>query len=504
MTTGSVLIVGTSSGAGKTTLVTGICRWLLRSGISVAPFKAQNMSLNSYVTVHGEEIGRAQAVQALAAGVEPQALMNPVLVKPGSGARSHFIVLGHAVADMDIETFRSQKDHLLDVVVDCYRRLQARFDVVICEGAGSPAEINLRANDIVNMGFARRVDAPTLMVGDIDRGGMFASLVGTMALLSSEDQRLMRGFVVNRFRGDTAKLHPGLDMLEHLTGRPTLGVLPYAEGVAIDAEDSLDLGGAEDGAAPFGQDVLRIGVVRLPRASNLTDIDPLVAEPGVVVRYVGRPEELADCDLVIVPGSRATVDDLAWLRRRGIDAALTRRARTGLPVLGICGGYQMLGEQIDDDVESGAGTVAGLGLLPVRTTFSPHKVLTRPRRRLGDGSVVEGYEIRHGMTEPIDNDVEPYVVDRGCRGGTVAGTSWHGLFENDEFRRTYLSEVAGHCGRAFVPSPTTCFADLRQARLDKLADLVEEHLDTDALLAVIEGAATYGATVRLTLDDHGT
>ncbi|HEV7958764.1 MAG TPA: cobyric acid synthase, partial [Acidimicrobiales bacterium] len=376
-TRGSLLILGTSSGAGKSTVVTGLCRWLRRRGVSVAPFKAQNMSLNSFVTLEGGEMGRAQVVQAQAAGVEPEVVMNPVLLKPGTDRQSQLIVLGHPVGELDASEDWHDKRNLLDVVVDSYRELQRRFDIVICEGAGSPAEINLRHSDIANLGFARAADVPALLVGDIDRGGLFASFVGTLAVLDPDDQRLIRGFIVNKFRGAPELLEPGLSQLEGLTGRSTFGILPYRRGLELDAEDATDFTSWLDVTAPLGKDVLVIGVIAFPRASNLTDLDPLIDEPGVVLRPITRPEEMKGCDLVILPGTRATVDDLTWLRARGFEDALRQRVAKGRAILGLCGGYQMLGGTIDDEIESSVGRVDGLALLPVRTEFGRAKVLAR-------------------------------------------------------------------------------------------------------------------------------
>ncbi len=492
---GTILVAGTSSGAGKSTLVTGLCRCCARRGVSVAPFKAQNMSLNSFVTRGGEEIGRAQASQAQAAGVEPEAVMNPVLLKPGTDSRSQVIVLGRPVGEMEARAYWNEKANLLGVVVEAYRELQERFDVVICEGAGSPAEINLRAVDIVNLGFARAVDAPVVVVADIDRGGMFASLIGTVALLDEEDQHLVQGFVVNRFRGDRALLAPGLEMLRTMTGRPTFGVVPFAEDLWVDEEDGPDPSAYRDPGAPAGEDTLRVAVVRLPRSSNLTDLDPLAAEPGVTIRFASYPQEIADADLVVLPGTRATVDDLLWLRHRGFDSALRQRAVARRPILGICGGYQMLGLSIEDNVESRRGTVQGLGLLPVETTFAPEKVLARAVRKLADGTTIEGYEIHHGIVDRSGGDA--LFADEGCRDGSVAGTSWHGLFENDTFRRAFLAEVGLAAGRSFVASPDCRFEDIREARFDRLADMVAEHLDTEALTRLIEGHRVRYAPMRI-------
>jgi adenosylcobyric acid synthase len=493
VTSGSLLVLGTSSGAGKSTVVTGLCRWLKRHGVSVAPFKAQNMSLNSYVTKDGGEMGRAQVIQAQAAGVEPDVLMNPVLLKPGTDSTSQMIVLGHPVGDLDAATDWHEKRDLLNVVVEAHAELRRRFDVVMCEGAGSPAEINLRRSDIANLGFARAANVPAVLVGDIDRGGMFASLVGTLAVLEPEDQHLVRGFVVNKFRGSKKLLQPGVDHLSELTGRPTFGVLPFRRGLELDAEDATDFTSWLDTAAPYGEDVLSIGVIALPRASNLTDFDPLVDEPGVVLRPLYRPEEMRDCDLVVIPGTRATVNDLAWLRQRGFDEALTSRVANGGPVFGICGGYQMLGTRIDDNVESAKGSVEGLGLLPSRTVFQREKVLSQVEATLGDGSVVHGYEIHHGRVY-VDGD--SFFGD-GCARGSVAGTLWHGLFENDGWRRAYLTEIANLANKRFVVDNEHNFAARREARLETLADLIDEHLDTSALLSLLTESNSPLAMLRL-------
>jgi adenosylcobyric acid synthase len=497
---GALLVAGTSSDAGKSVVTAGLCRWLARQGVSVAPFKAQNMSLNSFVTRAGEEIGRAQAAQAAACGIEPEAVMNPVLLKPGSDHASQLIVLGKAVTETDAANYWSggTQRSLLEVVVGAFRDLSGRFDAVICEGAGSPAEINLRGTDIVNMGFARAAGVPVVLVGDIDRGGVFASFVGTLAVLEPADQALVAGFIVNKFRGDDSLLRPGLDMLAAMTGRPVLGVLPYTEGIGVDAEDAIDWALLRSGGSPLGDEVLRVTVVAFPRMSNHTDVDALACEPGVVVRFARHAAELADADLVILPGTRATVADLAWMRARQIDAAIGRHAARGMPVLGICGGYQMLGTVIDDPVESGAGPVAGLGLLPVRTAFGQDKVLARPMRRLADGTVVDGYEVHQGV---ITRDGSgPFFADEGCRAGSVAGTIWHGLLENDSFRRAYIAEVARAAGRRFTGAADVSFAAAREAKLDRLADLIAGHLDTGAVRAMLGGAgAPMLPELRLTL-----
>jgi adenosylcobyric acid synthase len=488
-------VAGTGSDAGKSVLVAGLCRWLARQGVQVAPFKAQNMSLNSFVTADGAEIGRAQVMQAAAAGIEPVADMNPVLLKPGSDRRSQVVVLGHPEAEADAMGYRAHAPRLRKVALESLTRLRDRYDVVICEGAGSPAEINLRDTDVANMGLARAAGLPVIVVGDIDRGGVFAAMYGTLALLSPEDQALIAGFVINKFRGARELLEPGLSLLERLTARPVYGVLPWREGLGGDAEDSLALGRNTQPASFGPKDFLRVAVIRLPRISNFTDVDALAAEPGVLVRFADSPADLADADLVVLPGSRATVADLGWLRMRGLADAVAARARAGRPVLGICAGYQMLGGQLEDLVESRRGAVEGLGLLPVRVVFGAAKVLGRPRGQ-ALGAPVAGYEIHHGVAEITDPRAEPFLD--GCRRGAVWGTSWHGVLENNDFRRAFLTEVAALAGRDFTPAPGTDFAAVREARLDVLGDLVAGHLDTAALTALIENGPGPGRPAVVT------
>ncbi|MHB2023235.1 MAG: cobyric acid synthase [Mycobacteriales bacterium] len=478
---GALLVAGTSSDAGKSILVAGICRHLARQGRKVAPFKAANMALNSMVTADGGEIGRAQAMQAAAAGVPAEAAMNPILVKPSGQRYSHVVVLGRPYGALSAKAYQQRKGELLGVATAALAELRSRFDVVVCEGAGSPAEVNLRAADIANMGLARAANLPVIVVGDIDRGGLLAHFAGTLAVLDAQDQAQVTGFVVNKFRGDHRLLQPGLDWLAQTTGRPCLGVLPWREGLWLDVEDSLDLD--HRGAPlqpPVGSDVLRVAVVRLPRLSNVTDFDPLASEAGVAVDLVTEPAQLQGADLVILPGTRATVHDLAWLRERGFPAALAQLRASGRAILGICGGYQMLGETIDDPVESRSGRVAGLGLLSVRTSFHPEKVL-RLRTTDWDGQQVSGYEIHHGVVDPPE---AAEAFPGGCRVGHIFGTTWHGLFEADGFRRAFLAEVATANGRHWLAGAKP-FAEVREARLDALADLVAENLDTWALEELI-------------------
>ncbi|HET9772180.1 MAG TPA: cobyric acid synthase [Acidimicrobiia bacterium] len=497
---GALMVCGTTSDAGKSRVVTGLCRALARQGVRVAPFKAQNMALNSFVTPSGHEIGRAQGVQALAAGIEPDVDMNPILLKPSSDRTSQVIVLGEPQGHLDAAAYHAAKPALRGTVLAALDRLRSTCDVVVLEGAGSPAEINLLDGDLVNLWLADAAGIPAVVVGDIDRGGVFASLFGTVTLLPDRLRHCVRGFVINKFRGDPALLTPGLADLEARTGVPTLGVLPWVDGLHLDAEDSLALrrpwgdeigGGAGDGA------VLDVAVVRLPRISNFTDADALALEPGVLVRWVSHPAGLGDPDLLILPGTKATVDDLAWLRLRGLDTAIAGLAPS-TTVLGICGGYQMLGRTIDDPVESGAGTVDGLGLLPAAARFETTKV-TRPRSGRADVSGaahrVSGYQIHHGR---MTSDAPWITLADGWgaeaegavdRGGRILGTTLHGLFETDGFRTAFLSAVASRRGKAFTPSGLS-FAAAREEQFDRLADLLEAHLDMTAVERLIaRGAA---------------
>ena len=482
---GSLLVAGASSDAGKSLFTAGLCRLLARQGVSVAPFKAQNMSNNSAVAADGGEIGRAQALQAQACGIEASVLMNPVLLKPGSDRRSHVLLHGRPYAEASALDYRELKATLRKEVLASYDELRQRFDVVICEGAGSPAEINLRDTDVANMWLADQRDLPTLVIGDVDRGGLFAALYGTLALLSERDQSLIAGFVVNKFRGDGQLLAPGLDMLTQLTGRPVFGVLPWLPDLRLDAEDSLSTPPALDGGPPAGTERLSVAAIRLPRTSNSTDVDALGAEPGVTVRWTASPAEVAAADLAVLPGSRATVADLAWLREQGLAAALADRAEHGRPVLGICGGYQMLARTIVDHVESRAGTVPGLGLLPVTVRFQAEKILGRPTGAAFGAAVTTGYEIHHGVTELAAgaNGAEPFLD--GYRLGAVWGTTWHGAFDSDEFRRRFLLEAAALAGRDFTPAPDTDIAANRVRQLDRLADALEAGIDIAALTQLI-------------------
>lgn len=454
-----LLVAGTTSDAGKSIVTTGLCRALADRGVRVAPYKAQNMSNNSMVVAgadgEGAEIGRAQWVQAIAARAQPEVAMNPVLLKPGSDQRSHVVLMGRPGGEVAATDFVEGRRHLAAVAHAAYDDLAARYDVVVAEGAGSPAEINLRRSDYVNMGLARHADLPTVVVGDIDRGGVFAAFVGTVALLDEADARLVAGFVVNKFRGDLGLLRPGLDMLEERTGRRVYGVLPRHPDLWLDSEDALDLAEGEGSRSGAGR--ARVAVVRLPRISNFTDVDALGLEPDLDVYFASSPRAVADADLVVLPGTRATISDLAWLRERGLDRAILDHATAGRPVLGICGGCQMLGGEIADPagVEGAPATVRGLGLLDLSTQFGGAKVL----RVVGPA----GYEIHHGQ------------VHGPRSSGAVTGTMVHGSLEDDGARASYLRETLGVTSAASFPAA-------RERRLDLLGALVEEHLDVDALL----------------------
>lgn len=484
---GALLVAGTSSDAGKSVVVAGLCRVLARKGIRVAPFKAQNMSNNSAVTVEGGEIGRAQAIQARAAGLEPSVRFNPILLKPGGDRTSQLLIRGRVADSVSATTYFQHRDHLADIVADDLSALRDEFDAVICEGAGSPAEINLRATDLANMGLARAANLPVVLVGDIDRGGLLAHLFGTVAVLEPDDQALIAGFIVNKFRGDPALLRPGLHKLAELTGRPTYGVLPYAEDLWLDAEDSLSVIAHRvvgRPAPPRGSEWLTVAAVRLPRISNSTDIEALACEPGVFVRWITDPADLPDADLVVLPGSKATVADLHWLRDRGLADAIAEHAGAGKPVLGICGGLQMLCRRIDDNVESGCGEVAGLGLLDADVAFAEQKTVRRWQQPLS------GYEIHHGRLVRCDEaawfaaEGAPHGIVRGA----VFGTHWHGVLDNDDFRRAWLTGVAAAAGRAgFVVAQNIDVAARRDAQLDLAAELLASHLDLDAVLGLLDG-----------------
>lgn len=492
-----LLIAGTSSDVGKSVLTTGICRWLHRRGIRVAPFKAQNMSNNSAVAqirgveanVNGE-IGRAQAVQAEACGVPPDVRFNPILLKPESDDRSQLVILGKASGYFYAHQFVSQRAELRRLVLATLDELRHEYDVVICEGAGSPAEINLRSGDLANMGLAEPARLPTIVVGDVNLGGVFAALYGTMALLDPSDQSLISGFILNKFRGNLPVLQPGIDSLRNLTGRQTIGVVPWHPDLWLDSEDAVPYGLVQrDNSRVW----LRIVVIRLPHISNATDIDPLAAESGVGVVVTADPNDIAEADIVIIPGTKTTVQDLDWMRENGFVHAILAHRALGKPIMGICGGFQMLGQTIDDLVESGRTAISALGLLQIRTRFEPAKSL---RNCSGSalGVSVTGYEIHHGQVSFMSPNIEPFLkYDDGqqegaisCDGGVI-GTHWHGIFESDEFRWAFLSRIARLSGREPPTRETqTNFRSSRKHAIELAGELVEQHLDTELLWQIIE------------------
>jgi len=493
---GGLMVCGTASDAGKTTIVTGLCRLLARRGVRVAPFKAQNMALNSAVTPSGHEIGRAQAAQAQAAGIPPEVAMNPILLKPQSDRSSQVVVMGRPWRTLDAVGYQRAKPELAALVGEQLAELRSRFDVVLCEGAGSPAEINLLAADIVNLSVARDAGLPAIIVGDIDRGGVFAALYGTVELLPDDLRRTVGGFVINKFRGDPALLAGGPEELARRCGVPTIGVVPWAEDIGMDAEDSLSLRRGWPPVPSTHGTTLDVAAIAFPRISNFTDLDALAIEPGVAVRLVAHPAELSRPDLIILPGTKATVADLAWLRTSGLAAAIAaivEDPRSTTTVLGICGGYQMLGRRIDDPVEARPAQVAhGLGVLATDTEFRPEKV-TRWVTGTSLKAPVQGYQIHHGRTRPVD----PWIAlddpdgPEGSRGhdGRVLGTNLHGIMESDSFRAAFLGAVAARGGRPWGPSGAS-FAAAREARFDRLADLLEAHLDLDAVEQLVQRATT--------------
>ena len=473
-----LLIAGTSSDAGKSLITAGLCRLLRRRGVRVAPFKAQNMSNNSMVCADGSEIGRAQYLQAIAAGVEPGSAMNPVLLKPGTDRRSFIVLRGEPAGTLEAGQYATGRRRLAEAAFAAYEELAGQYDLVLCEGAGSPAEINLRAGDYVNFGLARRFGLPVVLCGDIDRGGVLAAIYGHWAIVDSADRALLAGYLINKFRGDQAVLDPGLDELTRRTGLPCLGVVPWLPEVWLDGEDALAFAKWPRLPGPTG--TLRVAAIRFPRISNATDLDALAAEPGVDVVATTRPAEVAEADLVILPGSRSTLSDLAWLREHGLAAAIEARAAAGRPILGICGGYQMLARTIDDPVESSTEIEGGLGLLSATVRFTQDKVLDRP---IGSwrGHPVAGYEIHHGVV--TTDGGEPFLD--GVRQGNTWGTIWHGAFENDAFRRAWLTELAATVGSSWTPDPDAPgFAARRELMLDTLAGAGDSCVDVDGLLAL--------------------
>lgn len=484
----TLMVQGCTSDAGKSTLVAAICRWLTRHSIRVAPFKPQNMALNAAVTADGGEIGRAQAAQAAACRIEPTTDMNPVLLKPNTDVGAQVIIQGHAIGNMNALDYHAYKTTARTAVLDSFGRLCAQYDSVIIEGAGSPAEINLRANDIANMGFAEAVDCPVILVADIDRGGVFAHLVGTLDLLSASEQQRVKGFVINRFRGDIALLESGLRWLEARTGKPVLGVLPYLHGLHLEAEDAI----ARDiQSASSEKQRLRVIVPVTPRISNHTDFDALRLHPQVDFRFIGPEEAIPAADLIILPGSKSVRDDLAFLHKQGWADAIARHLRYGGKLIGICGGFQMLGQQIHDPhgLEGTPGSMPGLGYLAMQTELARDKQLrnTHGTLTLADAPV-QGYEIHAGVSQGPALESPALQLEHGPDGaispdGQVLGSYLHGIFDSSAACDSLLTWA----GLREVKSPD--IGALREASIERLADTIAQHMDTDKLMAILERRA---------------
>ena len=484
-----IMVQGTMSGAGKSLLCAGLCRVFAQDGLKVAPFKSQNMALNSYVTRDGLEMGRAQVVQAQAAGKEPDVRMNPILLKPSSDIGSQVIVNGEIRGQMRATEYFRMKRQLIPDIMRAYNSLAAENDVIVIEGAGSPAEINLRTDDIVNMGMAELVDAPVLLAGDIDRGGVFAQLYGTVALLQEQERARIGGLIINKFRGDEAILRPGLTMLEEKTGIPVLGVVPYLR-VNVDDEDSLAPCLENQGK----KKPIDIAVIRLPRISNFTDFSLIDEHPAMGVRYVGSTRELGNPDLVILPGTKSTLSDLLWLRQSGLEAAVCKLAHAGTPVLGICGGYQMLGENLSDPFGTeGGGEMHGMGLLPIDTVFSDRKTRTRMQAEVlasaFAGAKLDGYEIHTGKTTVRGEAfcmLENGQPD-GCISGNVFGTYLHGLFDTGSLTQKLAEYLCQRKGISCEQAAPISHAEYQEQQFDLLADGIRRALDMKTIYALMEG-----------------
>jgi adenosylcobyric acid synthase len=504
MTARTIMVQGTASSVGKSIVTAALCRIFVQEGLRVTPFKSQNMALNAFVTPDGGEIGRAQAVQAVAARVVPTVDMNPILLKPEGDSRSQVVVLGKPLGSLSALEYQAKKPELREIVADALTRLRSDYDLVVIEGAGSPAEINLKPRDIVNMFVAELADAPVLLVGDIDRGGVFAAFVGTLELLEPHERARIRAFVINRFRGDIKLLEPGLGFLEARTGVPVLGVLPYVQRLQIADEDSVSLD-ERRGRKRAGRDEVEIAVVRLPRISNYDDFQPLEYEPGVVVRFVEHTNELEGADLVVLPGTKSTLADLAWLRQTGMATAITERAGHGELVLGVCGGCQMLGAKIADPhrIESENEHGDGLGLLRVETEFGLEKRTTQLHARAAGPSFllseedtrITGYEIHMGRVSRapgcqgaffvIERNGQEQAVLEGARShdGVVVGTMIHGLFENPSVRRSLIAALRRRKGLSPSEMPSAPPAAVDE--LDRIADVVRANVDMKMLLGLV-------------------
>ncbi|GCF95210.1 cobyric acid synthase [Enterococcus florum] len=490
----SLMIQGTASDSGKSILVAGLCRVLHQDGLKVMPFKSQNMALNSFITLKGDEMGRAQVFQAEAAGIEPDVRMNPVLLKPTSDRKSQVIFNGKVLCDMDAVEYHEFKPQLVEKISELYQELLQENDVIILEGAGSPAEINLNSRDIANMGMAKIADAPVLLVADIDKGGVFASIYGTIHLLKPEERARIKGIIINKFRGDIALLDPGLKMIEDLTGVPVVGVIPYAQ-LNIEDEDSVALSKVNRLYNP--QKALDIAVVALSKISNFTDFNSLHMEPDVSVRYVFPGDQLGSPDILILPGSKNTLEDILYLKKAGLDHEIRRVHHEGKMIFGICGGFQLLGNMLHDpaQVESVHGSLEGLGLLNVETFFETEKVTTRVTAQIGDDQV-SGYEIHMGKT--INHEARAFAKITAANGITterldgaisqdrrVIGTYLHGIFDNSHWRRKLLNQARSARGLSEIQEVTIPYHEYKSQQYDKLADLLRENLDIERIYRII-------------------
>lgn len=488
-----IMIVGTMSNAGKSLVCAGLCRVFKQDGFSVAPFKSQNMALNSFITKENLEMGRAQVVQAEACGIEPSVLMNPILLKPTTDMGSQVIVRGEVECNMTATEYYRKKEKYRQVILDAYQELAKQYDIIVIEGAGSPAEINLKQKDFVNMGMAEMVDAPCLLVGDIDRGGVFAQLYGTVALLEPSEQERIRGLLINKFRGDVEILKPGLAMLEELCGKEVLGVIPYMK-VNIEDEDSL----SESLSVRNATGEIDIAVIRLPKISNFTDFQALDLEAQASVRYVGSLKELGDPDLIILPGTKSTMDDLRWLRESGLEAAIKHKAASGTLVFGVCGGYQMMGESVTDEsgVE-GFGVLRGMELLPVRTVFAEEKTRTRKTGVIQNvsgafaglsGRKITGYEIHMGESTLLEEGHEFTSLEGspdGCFRENAAGSYLHGIFDEEDFRDALLQLICERKGIAFTKGQSKSYRDYKEEQYDLLAEGIRSSVDMERIYRIL-------------------
>lgn len=503
MTARCIMLQGTSSHVGKSVLVTGLCRLFYQEGYRVAPFKSQNMALNSYVTLDGGEIGRAQGVQAEAAGVSATVEMNPILIKPKENMVAQVIVLGKPLGDMSAKEYRNNYvPRGLKIIREALQKLSREYEILVIEGAGSPAEINLKDRDLANMKVALLAGAPVILVADIDRGGAFASLIGTLELLNLREREMVAGFIINKFRGDLSLLHPALHFLEERTGLPVLGVVPYINDLGIEEEDSVTL---QEKKGAVGSGGLDLAVIRLPHISNYTDFDPLEAEEGVRLRYVEKREELGSPDAVIIPGTKNTTADLSFLFETGLAAALLNLKDRGTSLVGICGGYQMMGEELQDPegTESSIKEVKGLGLLPLVTIFNREKLTRQVRARISRHSAwgslaglkLKGYEIRHGASALRENlpcivafpGEKEEIVGAATPCGRVLGTSLHDLFHNDLFRRRWLNNLRLKKGLPPLEEGAEALQikKRREESYDRLAGVLRENLDLERLYRIM-------------------